>query len=163
MGKPGIIAFPVLLALGAITGYLTYTYFMAAVPQEGTVNSPYRQELTPAEASENQAKAVDESKFSKVVTIMILKGASVQGSLDYDPDAAAASSNSLITWINDDALPHTATSGTGQGDSEAGKLFDSRILTKGQKYSVPAADLGKGDHSYFCTVHPYMTSTISVQ
>jgi plastocyanin len=87
----------------------------------------------------------------------------VQGSLDYDPDAAAASSDSLITWINDDALPHTATSSKGQGDSEAGKLFDSGILTKGQKYSVPAADLGKGDHSYFCTVHPYMTSTISVQ
>ena len=154
MGKPGIIAFPVLLVLGAITGYLTYTYFTAAIPQEGFVDSPYRQELTPAEASED--KVVDESKFSKVVTIKILAGASTQGSPDYDPDAATASSDSLITWVNDDSIPHTAT-------SKAGELFDSGILTQGQKYSVPAEDLGAGDHEYYCTVHPYMTSTITVE
>jgi plastocyanin len=159
MGKPGIIAFPVLLALGAITGYLTYTYFMAAIPQEGFVDSPYRHELTPAEASED--KVVDESKFSKVVTIKILEGASTQGSPDYDPNSAVASSDALITWINEDAVPHTATSGTGSSDS--GELFDSGILTQGQKYNVPAADLGAGDHPYYCTVHPYMTSTITVE
>ena len=45
MVRPGAIAFPVILALGAITGYLTYTYFYAAIPQEGFVDSPYRQEL----------------------------------------------------------------------------------------------------------------------
>ncbi|HJS67935.1 MAG TPA: plastocyanin/azurin family copper-binding protein [Nitrososphaera sp.] len=161
MGKPGIIAFPVLLALGAITGYLTYTYFMAAIPQEGFVDSPYRHELTPVEASED--KVVDESKFSKVVTIKILEGAEVQGNPDYDPDSVVASSDALITWINDDDMPHTATSGTGSSDSEAGELFDSGILTQGQKYSVPAADLGAGDHQYYCTVHPYMTSTITVE
>ena len=159
MGKPGIIAFPVLLVLGAITGYLTYTYFTAAIPQEGFVDSPYRQELTPAEASED--KVVDESKFSKVVTIKILAGASTQGNPDYDPDAGTASSDSLITWVNDDNIPHTATSGTGSSDS--GELFDSGILTQGQKYSVPAEDLGAGDHEYYCTVHPYMTSTITVE
>jgi plastocyanin len=163
MGKPGIIAFPILLALGAITGYLTYTYFMAAIPQEGIVNSPYRQELTPAEASEKQSEAVDESKFSKAMTIRILEGAEVQGNPDYDPDAAAASSDALITWINEDDIPHTATSGTGQGDSEAGKLFDSGILTQGQKFSVSAANLGEGEHKYYCTVHPYMTGTITVE
>lgn len=163
MGKPGIIAFPILLALGAITGYLTYTYFNAAIPQEGFVDSPYRQELAPAEASKDEDKAVDESQFSKIVTIKILQGASTQGSPDYDPDTAVAGSDSLITWVNDDSIPHTATSGTGPSDSESGKLFDSGILAQGQKYSLPAADLGKGDHNYFCTVHPYMTSTITVK
>jgi plastocyanin len=156
MGKPGIIAFPVLLALGAITGYLTYTYFTAAIPQEGFVDSPYRHELTPAEASEDSDRMIDESKFSKVVTINILEGASTQGSPDYDPDAATASSDSLITWVNDDSIPHTAT-------SKAGEPFDSGILTQGQKYSVPAADLGAGDYQYYCTVHPYMTSMITVE
>jgi plastocyanin len=163
MAKPGAIAFPVLLALGAITGYLTYTWFTAAIPQEGIVESPYRQELRPAEAGEEEEEAVDESKFSKVVTIKILHGASTQGSPDYEPDAAVASSDSLITWVNEDSTPHTATSGTGQGDSEAGKLFDSAILIEGQKYSLPASDLGEGEHAYYCTVHPYMTSTITVE
>jgi len=162
MGKPGIIAFPILLALGAITGYLTYTYFTAASPQLGIVESPYRQELAPAEATDD-TKAVDETKFSKVVTIKILQGASIQGNPDFDPDVAVASSDSLITWVNDDSIPHTATSGKGQGDSDAGKLFDSTVLTSGKKYSVPASELGAGDHQYYCTIHPYMTSKITIQ
>jgi plastocyanin len=161
MGKPGVIAFPVLLALGAITGYLTYVNFTAAIPQEGIVDSPYRQELTPAEASKDVDKVVDESSFSKVVTISILEGAATQGNPDYDPDEAVASSDALITWVNDDSIPHTATSRTGPSDS--GKLFDSGILLQGQKYSIPAADLGEGEHAYYCTVHPYMTSTITVE
>src|SRR5919107_825572 len=37
MGKPGKIAFPVILVLGAITGYITYTSFTAATPKEDTV------------------------------------------------------------------------------------------------------------------------------
>lgn len=162
MGKPGIIAFPVLLALGAITGYLTYTWFMAAVPQEGVVDSPYRQELA-AEATKDHKKAVDESQFSMVLTINILQGASTQGSPDYDPDPAVAGSDSLITWINDDNIPHTATSGTGKSGSEAGKLFDSGVLTQGQKYSLEASEIGAGEHDYYCTIHPYMTSVITVE
>jgi plastocyanin len=162
MGKPGIIAFPILLALGAITGYLTYIWFAAATPQEGFVDSPFRKELAPAEATKDQ-QAVDESKFSKAVTITILEGASIQGSLDYDPDATVASSDSLITWVNEDSIPHTATSGTGPSDSESGKLFDSGILTQGQKYSVQAGNLGAGEHKYYCIVHPFMIGTITVQ
>src|SRR5829696_2658120 len=45
MGKPGKIAFPVILVLGAITGYITYTSFTAATPQEDRIDSPYYQPL----------------------------------------------------------------------------------------------------------------------
>ncbi|HJU34292.1 MAG TPA: hypothetical protein VJ695_04140, partial [Nitrososphaera sp.] len=48
MGQPGKIAFPVILVLGAITGYITYTYFTAATPDEGRIDSPYYQPLSPA-------------------------------------------------------------------------------------------------------------------
>lgn len=169
MVKPGTIAFPVILALGAITGYLTYTYFGAVTPQEGTVVSPYREELSAASGSNDNnnstggGKQIDESQFSKVVTIKILEGSSVQGSPDYDPDAATASSDALITWVNEDTTVHTATSGTGPDDAESGQLFDSGFLNPGQKYSVPAADVGTGEQTYHCQVHPYMVSTITVE
>jgi plastocyanin len=169
MVKPGTIAFPVILALGAITGYLTYTYFGAVTPQEGTVVSPYREELSAASGSNNNnnstggGKQIDESQFSEVVNIKILEGSSVQGSPDYDPDAATATSDALITWVNEDTTPHTATSGTGPDDAESGQLFDSGFLNQGQKYSVPAADVGTGEHTYHCQVHPYMVSTIAVE
>ena len=170
MVKPGTIAFPVILAFGAITGYLTYTYFGAVTPQEGTVVSPYREELSAASGSNDNnnnstggGKQIDESQFSQVVTINILEGSSVQGSPDYDPDAATASSDALITWVNGDTTLHTATSGTGPDDAESGQLFDSGFLNQGQKYSVPAADVGAGEHTYHCQVHPYMVSTITVE
>jgi plastocyanin len=46
MGQPGKIAFPVILVLGAITGYITYTFFTAAIPDE-SIDSPYYQPLVP--------------------------------------------------------------------------------------------------------------------
>jgi hypothetical protein len=45
MGKPGKIAFPIILALGAITGYITYNYFADAIPQEDRIDSPYYHSL----------------------------------------------------------------------------------------------------------------------
>jgi plastocyanin len=48
MGQPGKIAFPVILVLGAITGYVTYNFFTAAIPQEDRIDSPYYQPLSPA-------------------------------------------------------------------------------------------------------------------
>jgi plastocyanin len=47
MHKPGKIAFPVIVALGAITGYITYYYFTSAIPQEDRIDSPYYQPLSP--------------------------------------------------------------------------------------------------------------------
>ena len=136
MVKPGTIAFPVILALGAITGYLTYTYFGAVTPQEGTVVSPYREELSAASGSNDNnnnstggGKQIDESQFSQVVTVKILEGSSVQGNPDYDPDAATASSDALITWVNEDTTLHTATSGTGPDDAESGQ----RVSKSGAK------------------------------
>jgi len=63
-------------------------------------------------------QVVDESQCPNVVTINILEGASVQGNPNYDPNTSTASSDALIKWINEDAEPHTATSGTGPSDPE---------------------------------------------
>lgn len=165
MGKPGIIAFPVLLALGTITGYLTYTNFDAAMPQEGFVDSPYRKELLASAGNETGTGGgeIDETDYSTVVTIKILEGAVTQGSPDYDPDGATASSDALITWVNDDTTLHTATSGTGPSDPESAALFDTEFLPPAGKFSVPAAGIGAGEHAYYCTLHPYMTSTITIE
>ena len=166
MARPGIIAFPVILVLGGITGYLTYGSFTAATPDPGIVESPYWKPITASAGNQTETggnKTVDESKFTNVVTINILEGSAVQGSPDYDPDAATASADALIKWVNLDATLHSATSGTGPTDAESGKLFDSGFLDKGGEYSIPAADVGAGEHTYFCQVHPYMVSKITVQ
>lgn len=174
MARPGAIALPVLLALGAITGYLAYNWMVVqATPVEGDFSkSPYYKPLSQADASANAGgsgnksaatEAVDKSKFTNVVNISIDAGASVQGNPDYTPDPASAKSDALITWVNKDNVPHSATSGKGFDDSNYGSLFDSGLLEPGKDFSVPASKLGAGEHPYFCIVHPYMKGTVTVQ
>ncbi len=168
MAKPGVIAFPVLLVLGAITGYLTYDFLVVqAAPKVGNFDdSPYYKPISQAATAQEEEKPaveVKESDYENVVTISILSGAAVQGNPDYDPDAATVPQDALIKWVNDDNVPHTATSGAGPSDAEFGKLFDSSFLDTGAEYSIPASELGAGEHAYYCTVHPYMTATVTVQ
>ena len=170
MAKPGVIAIPVLLVLGAITGYLTYDLFMVQqTPIPGDFSkSPY---YKPLSASSNATAAdkpaeeveVDKSQFEEVVTISILEGSSVQGAPDYDSDPATVPSDALITWTNQDATLHSATSGSSATEEGYGSLFDSGLLDSGKEYSVAASELGAGEHDYFCIVHPYMKGTVTVQ
>jgi plastocyanin len=165
MGSVGKVAFILILVAGTITGIVTYYLFTAATPQPGTVVSLYRQNLPPAEQTkENKpaAAAIDESKFTNKVAITILKGASTQGNPSYSPDTTKASTNALVTWTNDDTVPHTATSGSGLQDPNSGKLFDSDIMSPNQKYSLPASKIGQGEHPFYCKIHPYMTGKISI-
>ncbi|MFL6452433.1 MAG: hypothetical protein ACJ71L_00330 [Nitrososphaeraceae archaeon] len=165
MGSVGKVAFILILVGGTITGIVTYYLFTSVTPQPGTVVSLYRQNLPPAEKkNENKpaAAAIDESKFTNKVAITILKGASTQGNPNYSPDTTKASTNALVTWTNDDTVPHTATSGSGLQDPNSGKLFDSDIMTPNQKYSLPASKIGQGEHPFYCKIHPYMTGKISI-
>ncbi|MFL6384358.1 MAG: hypothetical protein ACJ712_05205 [Nitrososphaeraceae archaeon] len=165
MGSVGKVAFILILVAGTITGIVTYYLFTAAIPEPGKVVSLYRQNLPPAEQTKESKPAaaeVDESKFTNKVAITILKGASTQGNPSYSPDTTKASTNALVTWTNDDTVPHTATSGSGLQDPNSGKLFDSDIMSPNQKYSLPASKIGQGEHPFYCKLHPYMTGKISI-
>lgn len=162
-------AFFAIMALSVLTGVICYFVFGAATPVPGVEHSIYRVELpaqSAASASPSQSAAasapIDESKFTKKVTIDILKGASTQGNPAYGPTPATATSDALITWVNTDNVPHTAVSGTGPDDPNSGKLFESSIITPNAKYSVPASKLGKGDIPFYCNIHPYMHGKITI-
>jgi plastocyanin len=97
-------------------------------------------------------------------TITILAGASTQGSPDYDPDDAKVPLNNNLVWVNKDTVPHTATSGTGSQDPNSGKILDTSIIEGGAQ-SAPQQLKGakQGDQiSYYCQIHPYMTSKLTV-
>src|SRR5215211_7450235 len=97
-------------------------------------------------------------------TITILSGASVQGNPDYEPDEAKVPLNENIVWVNKDTVPHTATSGTGAEDPNSGKIFDTSIINGGQESSpLQLTGVKEGDEvPYYCQVHPYMTSKLTV-
>lgn len=187
--RPGVIAFPVLLVLGAITGYLAYDWMVVkATPIEGIYdNSPYRKEIPQAQATQNQNTKSEESEQptqevpttddipaaedtpaeneseSSVFTISILKGSQVQNNPDFDPDHATVPLSATIKWVNDDTVLHTATSGEGFSDADYGSKFDTKFLAPGKDYSVKASEIGAGEYSYFCQAHPFMVGTLAIE
>jgi plastocyanin len=202
MGQPGKIAFPVILVLGAITGYITYSFFTAAIPQEDRLDSPYYQPLSPASGGnepDNSRGAAQQQQregggaaqqqqqqgggganqtqgetttgggaggggaATGGLTINILEGSSIQGSPDYDPEELTASAGAEVSVVNQDTLPHSATSGTGPQDPNSAQLFDTSLINAGESATLSLAQVTPGQYDYYCIVHPYMTGKIVVQ
>ncbi len=177
--KTGRIAFPVILALGAVTGVVSYILFSQAAPGPLFTSADYFEPTPPGipsgtiqgeggetggqtniaesgQSGANNAKGKNQTSAipPNAVTISILQGASVQGNPAYDPETAQASIDQTVAWKNDDSSPHTATSG---------KLFDSGIINPGDSYTIAAKKIGAGEHDYSCTIHPYMKGKIVIK
>jgi plastocyanin len=181
MGSVGKTAFVSIIVLGAITGIVMYYLFdLYSIPKPGIINSVDRTNLsaTPSKEAGSTLEGGTTEKTTTTttegggsanatvvgVTITIQKGASIQGSPDYNPDTAKVSASDKIVWVNEDTAAHTATSGTGATDPDSGKIFDTSIINPGEK-SAPQELKGvkEGDEvPYYCAVHPYMTSKLTV-
>jgi plastocyanin len=185
MGSTGKAAFIAIIVLGAITGIVMYSLFdLYTIPKPGIINSVDRTNLT-ATTSEEGGSTLEGGTTQNTpttpttqgggsssanapvvagVTITIQKGASIQGSPDYNPDTAKVPVSDNIVWVNEDTAAHTATSGTGASDPDSGKVFDTSIINPGEK-STPQTLKGvkEGDEvPYYCAVHPYMSSKLTV-
>jgi amicyanin len=59
----------------------------------------------------------------------------------------------IVTWTNDDDIPHTVTANNG--------AFKSKVLDSGERFSFTFAKAG--EYAYFCSLHPRMTGKIIVK
>jgi plastocyanin len=72
----------------------------------------------------------------------------------FSPQSLIVKSGEKITWINRDDEPHTVVS--------VDKQFKkSPALDTDQEFTVTAG--APGTYTYYCSVHPKMTGTITVQ
>ena len=97
------------------------------------------------------------------VTLTILEGAATQGSPDFDPDKLTIKKGNTILVENKDLMPHTVTNGKGAADPTSGKLFDTSIINGGDFKVLETTKVDAGEHPFYCSVHPYMTGTLTVQ
>ncbi|VFJ14552.1 cupredoxin domain-containing protein [Candidatus Nitrosocosmicus franklandus] len=97
------------------------------------------------------------------VTLSIPTGAATPGNPSYSPDTLTASQGEIITVSNDDTAPHTVTSGASPGDADAGQLFDTSIIMPAGTADIDTSNVEAGEHPFHCTVHPFMTGTLTVQ
>ena len=76
----------------------------------------------------------------------------------YGGDLTAAVGQSLF-FSNVDSVPHTVTAGT--PDAPALDRFDSGLLDPGSNYAVSFDE--PGEYSLFCSLHPDMVATVTVE
>jgi len=70
----------------------------------------------------------------------------------YTPSSKTIATGTTLVWSNTGALPHTVTDTNGS--------FDSGFVMAGQTYARTFNT--PGSYSYFCTLHPDMTGSVTV-
>jgi plastocyanin len=148
-------------------GQQTATAGNASAPGAATTNATTNATSANATTTTNdtsQESGVETGETAAGTTIIISAGASVQGKPDYEPDDAKVSLSGDLVWKNEDSVPHTATSGSGVEDPNSGKIFDTSIINGGEESSpVQLAGVKEGDEiPYYCQVHPFMTSKLTI-
>ena len=93
-----------------------------------------------------------------IFPIEILEGSEIEGSPDYEPDAAVVEKGNIIEWTNADSVFHTVTS-----KADFGETFDSVLIDAGDVYLLDTSKLDAGEYEYFCSVHPWMVATITIE
>ena len=181
MGSGGKTAFIAILVLGAITGIIMYYLFEnVSMPKPGIINSVDRSNLTEIPSKEGSGNIMDEDEATMgaggttgggtpaattaaAATLTIPTGAATPGNPAYEPASLTVKKGDAINVENKDSSPHTVTSGTGVEDPNAGKMFDTSIITPAGSAQVATADLEAGEYDFHCAVHPFMTGKIIVQ
>lgn len=113
--------------------------------------------------SESTAATQDTEKPSADVTLTILEGSATQGNPSYEPESLSVKQGETVLVDNVDAMPHTVTNGEGPSDSTSGKIFDTSIINGGESAVLETTDVEPGTYTYYCTVHPYMTGSLTVE
>ncbi len=72
----------------------------------------------------------------------------------FAPASLVVKAGTKVTWTNQDSDAHTVTSQNGGGP------LSSAALSTGQSFSYTFTK--PGTYSYLCTIHPFMTATVTV-
>jgi nitrite reductase (NO-forming) len=89
--------------------------------------------------------------------VSIVSGSSSLTTDAFQPNPVQVSTGTTVTWTNDDAQPHTATSG--ENVTPDGR-FDSGIMAPAATFDFTFTEAG--EYPYFCILHPNMVGTVSV-
>jgi plastocyanin len=118
----------------------------------------------PNPTSQQPAPTNSSTDINTSTTIAIPNGAAVQeSSLNkeyYKPVNMKITSNSKVTWTNQDIAAHTATSGQSTDSSDSGQVFDTGTITPGSSGSAIIS--GSNEIPYHCTFHPWMLGILQI-
>ncbi len=105
----------------------------------------------------NATNATNTGATGGPTSVSIVPGSSTLTTDAYSPNPVQVSTGATVTWTNDDAQPHTATSGE---NATPDQRFDSGIMAPAATFSHTFTEAG--EYPYFCLLHPNMVGTVSV-
>lgn len=79
----------------------------------------------------------------------------------FGPNDLTVQTGDTVTFTNADFVLHTATSIASQDDPTPNGVFDTGLLNNGESAEVMFDEAGTYD--YFCSIHPQMRGTVTVQ
>src|ERR671910_2689976 len=82
-------------------------------------------------------------------SVSIAPGSSSKTTDAYQPNPIQVSTGAAVTWTNNDAQPHTATSGE---NATPDQRFDSGIMAPAATFEHTFTEAG--EYPYFCLLHP---------
>jgi plastocyanin len=117
--------------------------------------------MSPSEALAQGTNATGASEGGSQTTVVMPLGSSgATSGAGYEPPEVTVSPGATVTWDNQDNALHTATSG--QSPTPDGK-FDSGIVGANQESEPITMPTEPGEYTYFCTLHPFLVGTVTVQ
>jgi len=102
---------------------------------------------------------IEEPKEAIKVTIPVGAAIPEDDQIFYDPQVIDVTVGTTVAWENVDNTMHTATSGNPDGGADG--VFDSDIMSAGDKFEFTFTDAGNYD--YYCILHPWMIGTVNVE
>ena len=116
----------------------------------------------PAAFGQNTGNVGDSGQTGSSPQVYIASSASLRGcettNSCYSPYEKHVEAGTTITWNNQDAVPHTITSGIPLEGPDV--IFDSNLIQAGNTFLQTFDE--PGSFPYFCMVHPWMTGIVVV-
>jgi plastocyanin len=105
------------------------------------------------------ANATSAGGGATTVVMPLGSSASTSGA-GFEPPTVTVSPGASVIWDNQDNALHTATSG--ESPTPDGK-FDSGLIGANQASKPVTMPSEPGEYKYFCTLHPFLVGTVTVQ
>jgi plastocyanin len=134
--------------------------FLGADPSETIAQGTNATNATNATSAANATSTAGGG--NQTIVVMPLGSSSSTGGQGYQPDQITVSPGATIMWDNQDNALHTATSGNPDTATPDGK-FDTGIVGANQQSKPVTMPTEPGDYVYFCTLHPFLVGTVTVQ
>jgi plastocyanin len=131
----------------------------------GIEEEAHIEDIQPASNTEKQDHSIQDRESD--YQIVIPDGAAWEETISerFFPQEVTVPTGSFVSWVNEDDLTHTITSGkeAGYGMYEflQDGVFNSGGLVEGDSFTFHFSEPGR--HEYFCIPHPWMHGVVIVK